>query len=77
LRYLHIAKGSAGEIRSQVHRAYNRKHFSKETHSEFIIKCKILSEKIYNFISYIQKSNLSGIKFKHREKPNIKIEPEN
>jgi four helix bundle protein len=68
ITFLGYSKGSCGELRSRLYRALDRKFILTD---EFE-KLKILSEQtsglLQNFISYLQKSELTGIRRKSLEK---------
>jgi len=64
LQFLYIAKGSAGETRSQVHRIFDAGHISHEKHEELLSDCLTLSSRIAGFINYLAKSDYQGIKKK-------------
>jgi len=62
IQFLYIAKGSLGETRSQVYRAFDFSHFSKEFTEELINECMILSARIMNFIKYMAQTDIDGYK---------------
>ena len=64
LNFLYIAKGSCGEVRSQLIRANDNGYLTKEEYDELYIECRKLSAGIMNFIKEIKSSDFSGAKFK-------------
>lgn len=63
INFLSYSKGSCGELRSQLYRALDRKHISREEF-EFLKEKTILeSKKIGSFMSYLVKSDNKGSKF--------------
>jgi four helix bundle protein len=64
IQFLYIAKGSLGETRSQLHRAYDSGHIIEEKYNELINDCLNLSPRIAGFINYLAKSEFKGIKKK-------------
>ncbi|MBN2175678.1 MAG: four helix bundle protein [Bacteroidales bacterium] len=64
LQFLSIAKGSAGETRSQLHRALDRKHVSQEKFEKYLEKSMNLIRKISRFMTYLKESNYKGTKYK-------------
>ena len=64
LNFLYIAKGSCGEVRSQLIRANDVGYLTPEEYEELYNECRKLSAGIMNFIKEIKTSDLSGAKFK-------------
>jgi four helix bundle protein len=60
INFLIISKGSIGETRSQVYRAFDAGHFNEETFNEILNDCFAISKKISGFISFLKKSALNG-----------------
>jgi len=63
--FLVIAKGSNGEFRSQLHRCLDRKHIFQEKFDELYAKNITLGNKIMSFITYLQKSDFKGQRYKN------------
>ena len=64
LNFLYIAKGSCGEVRSQLIRANDLGYMTKEEYDELYTECRKLSAGIMNFIKEIRTSEFAGAKFK-------------
>ena len=64
VNFLFIAKGSCGEVRSQIIRANDVGYLTKEEYNELYVECRRLSSGIMNFIKEIKASNITGIKYK-------------
>lgn len=61
--FLIIAKGSNGEVRSQLHITFERNHISKEIFEERLEKNKTLSSKIASFIKYLKVTGRIGFRY--------------
>ena len=62
-QFLSIAKGSAGETRSQLYRVLDFNYINEEKFTTLRIDYENLSGKINNFISYLNKKDFKGTKF--------------
>jgi four helix bundle protein len=63
INFLGYAKGSNGEVRSQIHRLYDFNYLKMDEYNSLIEDNKKLSSKINSFIEYLKKSNIKGFKF--------------
>jgi four helix bundle protein len=64
LNFLYIAKGSCGEVRSQLIRANDAGYLTPEEYEELYSECRKLSASIMNFIKEIKSSEMVGSKYK-------------
>lgn len=63
-QFLYIAKGSCGETRSQIYRAYDYGFLDNETFEELKNQSDEISQAISNFIDYLQNTEIKGLKYK-------------
>lgn len=63
LNFLYIAKGSCGEVRSQLIRANDVGYLTPEEYKDLYSECRKLSAGIMNFIKEIKSSNKVGAKY--------------
>ena len=64
IQFLYIAKGSSGEVRSQLYVAYELGYIDKETFYKYLLLCKEISGQLSRLISYLKRSRFKGEKFK-------------
>ena len=60
--FLGVAKGSAGEVRSQLHTAYDVSHLSEEQYSSLLKLSEEVSRLITGLIVSLRKSSMSGMR---------------
>ena len=66
INFLTIAKGSIGEVKSQLYRSLDRKYLSQEQFDYFYNLADELTKKTTSFINYLNHSTFQGQKFKNR-----------
>ena len=66
-QFLYVAKGSCGEVRSQLHIALDQNYISRSELDQLADSFKRLSSTISNFIAYLKNSGMKGEKFKSQK----------
>lgn len=61
--FIIIAKGSCGELRSQINRAYDAEWIDKETYVQMYADCKKLSISINKFLQTLKASTYEGSRY--------------
>jgi four helix bundle protein len=63
IQYLFIAKGSAGEARSQLFRALDKDYIDQEEFNLLENKSQEISKQLSGFINYLKNSEMRGEKY--------------
>jgi four helix bundle protein len=69
IRFLYIAKGSCGELRSQFYRALDRNYIEKEEFDLLFIHAMRISNLIQRLIGYLENTEMKGVKYKQKKRP--------
>ena len=67
IQFLSYAKGSAGEVKSQLYRALDRQHINQETFQKFQDQISEIGKMLPGLISYLNKTTVEGTK--HLKEP--------
>lgn len=68
-QYLYIAKGSCGEVRSQLYVALDQSYATQKACEELTKSFRRLSIMISNFIAYLKRSGMKGVKYTESKPP--------
>lgn len=63
INFLSISKGSCGEVRSQLIRAFDRKFINENEFNDLLEDCAELSKMISGFMKYLKTIEHNGNKF--------------
>lgn len=66
-QFLSIAKGSAGEARSQLYRIFDFGYVDQQAFGTLKTSMELLSGKIGGFINYLNNNNYKGVKFRRSD----------
>ena len=66
VNFLSFSKGSIGEVKSQIYRAFDRKYITEEVLKEVYQLADNVGAQIGSFIKYLNKCGFKGVKFKER-----------
>jgi four helix bundle protein len=64
-QFLWIAKGSSAELKSQLYRSLDRNFIDKQTFDDIFTNTSEVEKMISGLINYLNKSDISGIKYKY------------
>jgi len=62
IQFLYIARGSASELRSQLHRAKDFEYIGSEEFTRLRLNVKEIEGMIYGFIQYLKHTSIEGTK---------------
>jgi four helix bundle protein len=69
VQFLYVAKGSCGELRSQVYVALDQEHIDQKVADDLLINLKRLSVMIKHLIDHLKRSGLRGPKYGNSTHP--------
>lgn len=66
LQFLYISKGSCGEFRSQLYRAFDKNFLAQEEFDDLYSRSMEIIVMLQGLIEYLESSEMKGAKFKSR-----------
>ena len=75
-QFLYVAKGSCGEVRSQLYVAVDQRYISAKELEELLNSFKRLSSMIGSLINYLKRSEMKGAKYnsaRHSTSKNVEL----
>jgi four helix bundle protein len=66
IQFLFISKASCGELRSQLYRALDRNYITQQEFDLFSVHAMKISSLVQKLISYLENSEIKGVKYKGR-----------
>lgn len=69
VQFLGIAKGSAGEVKSQLYRALDQQYIDSPTFDSLTEKVNTISRLIKGLLNYLSASPLKGERYQTLEEP--------
>ncbi len=67
LQFLFIAKGSCGELRSQLYWALDRQYINQPEFNKLSLHAMKIGSLVQKLITYLEDSEIKGVKYKRRE----------
>ena len=66
VNFLSFSKGSCGELKSQLYRAFDKKLISQDEFNDLSIKIELVKNKIGAFMKYLNTTEIKGLKFNNK-----------
>jgi four helix bundle protein len=64
IQYLSIAKGSVGEVKSQLYAALDQKYITEDVINKVYLLAEEINRLIYSLIKYLGNTDIKGLKYK-------------